>query len=162
MYEVPRPVGEKQLYKIVHGLYFKAGLLRKNQTGGYDLRVHSIRKFFKTQLIALGLQSDYVDYMMGHTVDTYHDMQSKGVEFLRGLYVNAGFRIQPKTNLTPRDQLRTIARGFGLSHEEAARLQTSSEPHRSYASQEEREERDIKVLCDAVTERIKDKILADR
>ena len=34
MYEVPRPIGEKQLYKIVHSLYFKAGLLRKNQNGG--------------------------------------------------------------------------------------------------------------------------------
>jgi site-specific recombinase XerD len=162
MYEVPRPIGEKQLYKIVHGLYFKAGLLHKDQQGGYDLRVHSIRKFFKTQLIALGIQSDYVDYMMGHTVDTYHDMQSKGVEFLRGLYANAGLRIQPRTSVTPRDQLRTIARGFGLSPEEAARLLTSSEPHRTYATQEEREEHDIKVLCDAITERIKDKILPDR
>ena len=162
MYTIPRPLGEKQLYKIVHSLYFKAGLLCKNQHGGYDLRVHSIRKFFKTQLIALGIQSDYVDYMMGHTVDTYHDMQSKGIEFLRGLYANAGLCIQPRTSVTPRDQLRTIARGFGLSPEEAARLLTSFEPHRIYVSQEEREEHDIKVLCDTITERIKDKILADR
>jgi integrase len=162
MYEVARPIGEKQLYKIVHELYFKAGLLHKNQSGGYDLRVHSIQKFFKTQLIALGLQSDYVDYMMGHTVDTYHDMQSKGVEFLRGLYSNAGLRIQPKASLTPRDQLRAIARGFGLHPEEAARLLTSSEPHRIYATQEDREEHEIGVLCDAITERIKEKILSNR
>ena len=90
MYEVPRPIGEKQLYKLIHGLYFEAGLLKAGQNGGYDLRVHSIRKFFKTQLMALGIQSDYVDYMMGHTVDTYHDIQSKGVEFLRGLYTKRG------------------------------------------------------------------------
>jgi site-specific recombinase XerD len=160
MYEVSRPIGEKQLYKIVHELYFKAGLLHKNQHGGYDLRVHSIRKFFKTQLIALGIQSDYVDYMMGHTVDTYHDMQSKGIEFLRSLYANAGLCIQPKTSITPRDQLRTIARGFGLSPAEAARLLTSSEPHRIYASQQEREEHDIRVLCDAITERITERIFA--
>jgi len=28
--------------------------------------------------------------MMGHTLDMYHDIQSKGVEFLRALYANAG------------------------------------------------------------------------
>ncbi len=162
MYEVPRPIGEKQLYKLIHGLYFEAGLLKAGQNGGYDLRVHSIRKFFKTQLMALGVQSDYVDYMMGHTVDTYHDIESKGVEFLRGLYTNAGLRIRPKGSLTPKDQLRAIARGFGLSPEEAARLFTSSEPHRAYASQEDREEHEIRVLCDAITERIREKILASR
>jgi len=58
--------------------------------------------------------------------------------------------------------LRAIARGFGLSPEEAARLLTSSEPHRTYASQEEREEHEIRVLCNAITERIKEKILASR
>jgi len=162
MYEVPRPIGERQLYKIIHSLYFKAGVIHKNHNGGYDLRVHSLRKFFKTQLMALGVQPDYIDYMMGHTVDTYHDIQSKGVEFLRGLYANSGLRIRPKGSLSPKDQLRAIARGFGLSPEDAARLLTSSEPHRAYASQEELEEHEIRVLCDAITERIKEKILAAR
>jgi hypothetical protein len=83
--------------------------------------------------MALGIQGDYVDCMMGHTVDTYHDIQSKGVEFLRGLYANADLRIQPRAGLTPWEQLRAIARGFGLNPEEAARLLTSSEPHRAYA-----------------------------
>lgn len=162
MYEVPRPIGEKQLYKIVHSLYFKAGLLRENRDGAYDLCVHSLRKYFKTQLMALGVQSDYVDYMMGHTVNTYHDIQSKGVEFLRGLYANSGLHIRPKGALTPSDQLRAMARGFGLSPEEAARLLTSSEPHRALITQEEREEHEIKVLCDAITERIKKKILGSQ
>lgn len=45
-----RPLGEKQVYKLIHGLYHKAGLLKKDHNGGYDLRVHSLRKFFKTQL----------------------------------------------------------------------------------------------------------------
>jgi len=51
--------------------------------------------------MALGIQGDYVDCMMGHTVDTYHDIQSKGVEFLRGLYANADIRIQPRAGLMP-------------------------------------------------------------
>jgi len=162
MYAVPRHIGEKQLYKIIHSLYFKAGLLRKNDNGCYDLRVHSIRKYFKTQLMALGVQPDYIDYMMGHTVDTYHDIESKGVEFLRGLYTNSGLHIRPKGSLTPKEQLRAIARGFGLSPEEAARLLTSSEPHRAFVTEEEREEHEIRVLCDAITERIKEKLLANR
>jgi hypothetical protein len=48
-------------------------------------------------LLSLGVQPDYVDYMMGHTVDTYHDIQMKGVEFLRGIYVASGLSIRPKT-----------------------------------------------------------------
>jgi hypothetical protein len=55
MYEVPRPIGEKQLYKIIHSLYFEAGLLRRKENGSYDLCVRSLRKFFKTQLMALGI-----------------------------------------------------------------------------------------------------------
>jgi len=39
-------------------------------------------EYFKTQLMALGVQADHIDYMVGHTVDTYHDIQMKGVEFL--------------------------------------------------------------------------------
>jgi len=118
--------------------------------------------FHVTTCLTLSSDSDYVEYMMGHTITTYHDIQSKGVEFLRGLYGNANLTIRPKGSLTPREQLQAIARGFGLCPEEAARLLTSSEPHRAYASQEERKEHEVRVLCDAITERIKDKILASR
>jgi hypothetical protein len=38
----------------------------------YGLRVHSLRKYFEIQMLVLGVQPDYV---MGHTVDTYHDIQ---------------------------------------------------------------------------------------
>ena len=159
MYDVARAIGEKQVRKLIHSLYFKAGLLKQSNGRRYSLCVHSLRKFFKTQLMALGVQSDYVEYMMGHTITSYHDIQSKGVEFLRSLYGNSGLRIRPRGALTTKDQLRAMARGFGLSPEEAARLLTSSEPHRAYATQEDRDEREIKMLCEAITERIKQKIL---
>jgi hypothetical protein len=35
--------------------------------------------------------------MMGHTVDTYNDIQMKGIEFLRNIYANSGLSIGPKT-----------------------------------------------------------------
>jgi alcohol dehydrogenase YqhD (iron-dependent ADH family) len=78
-----KPVRERQIFQLVHALYFKAGLLKEGQKSGYDLRVHSIRKIVKTQLMALGVRADYADYMMGHTVHTYHGIQTKGIEFLR-------------------------------------------------------------------------------
>jgi len=65
----------------------KAGIISPGNP--YKVKVHSLRKFFKTQLLALGVQPDYVDYMMGYTIDTYHDVQSKGIEFLRGIYAVA-------------------------------------------------------------------------
>ena len=95
----------------------------------------------------------------GAIITAYHDIQSKGVEFLRSLYGNSGLRIRARSALTTKDQLRAMARGFGLSPEEAARLLTSSEPHRAYATQEEREEHETRILCDIITEHLKKKIL---
>lgn len=60
--------------------------MKRGYGGSYSLKVHSIRKYFKTQLLALGVQSDYVDYMMSHTIDTYHDIQMKSIEFPRNIY----------------------------------------------------------------------------
>jgi integrase len=137
MYEFPRPIGEKQLYKLIHSLYFKAGLLRKNYSGSYDLRVHSLRKFFKTQLMALGVQSDYIDYMMGHTVDTYHDIQSKGVEFLRSIYAGASLSIRPRSGISKIDMVKEFARGLGLNPEEILVHEALSEPDMKYVDPEE-------------------------
>jgi site-specific recombinase XerD len=82
---IPRPIGPKQVRKIVHHLFLRAGLIKKSNNGRqmYELRTHSLRKFFKTQMEAAGVNSDYVEYMMGHVVDTYHDVQGLGVEKLR-------------------------------------------------------------------------------
>jgi site-specific recombinase XerD len=150
MYEIPRPIGEKQLYKLIHSLYFKAGLLKAGQKGGYDLRVHSIRKFFKTQLMALGVQSDYVDYMMGHTVDTYHDIQSKGVEFLRNIYAGAALSIKPRTGISKIDMVKEFVRGLGLNPEELLVQKAFSEAETKYLDPQERERADIRVLMQAI------------
>jgi hypothetical protein len=55
-----------------------------------------------------------------------------------------------------------MARGFGLTAEEAAHLLTSAEPHRAYATQQERDEHEVKVLCDAITERIRKRIVTSQ
>jgi site-specific recombinase XerD len=70
-----KPVTTGRIHCIVHNLYVKAGLVTSNPRGRrYDLRAHSIRKFFRTQMASLGVQTDYIEYMMGHTISTYHDI----------------------------------------------------------------------------------------
>lgn len=135
----PRPIGEKQIYKLVHELYFKAGLLRKNKRGSYDLKVHSIRKFFETQMLASGVQPDYVKYMLGHTVSTYNDLQSLGIERLRSIYAGAGLSIRPRQAVSKIEMLKSLARKIGLNPKEILVKDAFSEPHR-HTMPEEREE----------------------
>lgn len=81
---------------------------KQNHAGGYNLKAQSPRKFFKTQLMALGVNSDYVDYMMGHTVDTYHDIESKGIEFLRNVYASAGLSTKPKVQTSKIEMVKEV------------------------------------------------------
>ena len=115
----PKGISTKQLRKTVHDLYVKAGFIKPNKTGTmYDLRVHSIRKFFKTQMLALGVQPDYVDYFMGHTVDTYHDIQSLGIDRMRAIYAAAGLAIRKKTQISKLDTIKEMIRALGENPEQ--------------------------------------------
>lgn len=78
-----------------------------------EIRIHSLRKFFRTQMTALGVPVDYVEYMMGHKLSTYHDVSMKGVEFLRQVYAAANLRIFPKERVDLVDVLREIIRARG-------------------------------------------------
>ena len=94
-YNPGRPLSENSIYKLIHRLYLKAGLISKGERM-HELRVHSLRKYFRTQLTARGVPTDYVEYMMGHKTDRYNDVKSLGVEFLRNLYKLADLSIRPK------------------------------------------------------------------
>jgi len=123
----PRPVEGKTLYRAVHRLYIKAGLLEKVRGRRYMLCAHSIRKFFRTQLAALGVPSDYIEYMMGHKISTYHDIEMKGVEFLRNIYATSGLSIRPKTRLSKIEALKEIIRAWGMNPEEVLTKEASIE-----------------------------------
>jgi site-specific recombinase XerD len=146
----PRRIGGKQIYKLVHNLYFKAGLLKPGYGGSYSLKVHSIRKYFKTQLLALGVQADYVDYMMGHTIDVYHDIQMKGIDYLRNIYAASGLCIAPKTQTSKIDALKEIIRAWGLNPEEILTREAMSTPHRTIIGSTELENNQMKILCNAL------------
>ncbi|MEJ2272531.1 MAG: hypothetical protein P8X91_08670, partial [Candidatus Bathyarchaeota archaeon] len=147
-----RATGQKTVYESVHRLYFKARLLKKSVGSSYTLRVHSIRKFFKTQLLALGVQADYVDYMMGHTIDVYHDIQMKGMDYLRNIYSSSGLSIKPKTPTSKIDALKEIIRAWGLNPEEILTREAMSKPNRTVVSPPEFENKELKILCNALKE----------
>ncbi len=91
-----KPISPKQVRKLVHELYRKTGLLKSAGGRMYELREHSLRKFFKTQLISRGVPESHVDYMMGHVTDTYNSIQSLGIEKLRQEYAASGLSIRPQ------------------------------------------------------------------
>lgn len=153
----PRPVTEKRIYDTVHSLYRRAGLIPQpanKKRRYYKLRVHSIRKFFRTQLASLGVDRDYIEYMMGHKVSTYHDIQMKGIEFLRGIYIASGVSIRPKTKFSKIEALKEIARAWGLNPEEILTREALAVPHRVY-----HEEDQFRALGVALRETLRKEVL---
>ena len=84
--------------------------------------VHSIRKFFKTQLISPGVGESYVDFWMDHVGGTYHDIEMKGIEFLPDLYTRAGLSIRPRTINNKVDLLNQMSHTVGASHDDILRV----------------------------------------
>jgi len=121
----------------------------------YDLRVHSLRKYFKTQLLALGVQPDYVDYMMGHTVDTYHDIQSIGIDKLRNIYASAGLSIKPKTQVSKVEALKEIIRAWGMNPEQLLTKDALSDGAATYKTQADLENHQLQVLGEQLKQLIR-------
>jgi len=143
----PIPVTTQAIHKLIHDLYVQAALIPAKSTGKrYDLRVHSIRKFFRTQQAALGVQTDYIEYMMGHTVSTYHDIEMKGVEYLRGIYSASGLSIKPKTRVSKIDALKEIIRAWGLNPDEILTKDELTRPNATIISRDQLEERQLHQL----------------
>lgn len=133
-YKVVKPLGAETIQDIVNALYIKAGLLTRNpKIRRYDLRAHSLRKFFLTQMISLGVERDYVEYMIGHTLSIYHDVKMKGVDFLRGIYLASGLSIQPRTKASKILDLIEIVRSWGLDPEEVLTQEALNHPCRALA-----------------------------
>jgi len=151
-----RGIGEKQVSQVVSRLMRKAGIVLLGDP--YKVKVHSLRKFFKTQLLALGVQPDYVDYMMGHTIDTYHDVKSKGIEFLRGIYAAGNLTLEPRQKLTKVDQLKVFAQGLGLNPERVIVSEAFAEPHRFVVDSEAFQ---TEALSRAIKENLKNEILKE-
>ncbi len=115
---ISRPIGPKQIRKMVHNLYIITGLVKAPKGRMYDVRVHSLRKYFKTQLVAHGVPESFVDYFMGHKLDTYNDIQSLGIEKLREVYTTADIAIRPRTKISKMETIKEMIRALGENPEQ--------------------------------------------
>jgi len=160
-----RPISRKQVYQIVHQLYFKAGLIeaseRSNGRSQYSLRVHSLRKFFKTNLVTKGIPEPIVDYMMGHVTDTYTDIQSQGVEHLRQLYSSASLSIHPRSedSLLINSLIQQL-KAAGRDPEKYLRKEALSEPHRIVVGGQYSQEEQARALLAALRDYVTDGLAA--
>jgi len=159
---VLKPVKPQRIHAVVHSLYRRAGLLSGGPHRRYELRAHSIRKFFRTQLAALGVPSDYINHMMGHKISTYHDIKMKGIEFLRNIYASSGLSIRPKTKATRLEMLKQIVRAWGMDPDKVLMKEAFVEPHRTIIPQSGYEEVQIKALSQALKEMMRKELSNDQ
>jgi len=152
-----KPLTPSQIYNILHRLMAQAGLLGSKTGRRYAMRPHSIRKFFRTQMAALGVQTDYIEYMMGHTISTYHDIQMKGIEFLRGVYAASGLCIKLKTKPSRIETLKEMVRALGLNPEEILTKEALSMPHRTTVTVG-RDESQMETLLKALKQKLKQEL----
>jgi hypothetical protein len=150
----PKPLSPSRIHSILHVLYQRTGLIN-GKSRRYEVRAHSLRKYFKTQMTAQGVNSDYIEYMMGHVIDTYHDVQMKGIDYLRNIYACSGFSIKPKTQVSKIEALKEVVRAWGLNPEEILVKNATAQPHRTVINPLEDQTR---ILSQALKEQIKQEL----
>ena len=149
-----KPIGPKQIFKLVHDLMLKTGLVRDGDDH-HALRVHTFRKYFKTSLVAAGVPESHVDYMMGHVTDTYNQIQSLGIERLRESYAKGRLSIRPQSQESLIARLLKAIHDEGKDPLEYLTRTAFSEPHRVTAAQETLDQRDARILLSELTAHIR-------
>ncbi|MCP8304528.1 MAG: hypothetical protein H3Z50_03540 [archaeon] len=96
---------------------------------------------------------------MGHSISTYHDVEMKGIEFLRNVYGTSGLSIRPKTKLSRIETLKEIIRTWGMNPEEILTKEALAMPHRTYVDSYGRKEDQVKTLSSALKEMMKKELL---
>jgi hypothetical protein len=92
--------------------------------------------------------------MMGHTISTYHDIQMKGIEFLRGVYLSSELSIRPKTRISKIDALKEIIRAWGLNPDEILTRDAMTQPHRTVIDQNQLEQGQLAQLTTALRQQM--------
>jgi hypothetical protein len=105
-------------------------------------------------MAALGIQADYIEYMMGHTISTYHDIKMKGTEYLRGIYVASSLSIKPKTRVSKIDALKEIIRAWGLNPEEILTRDALTRPNRTVIDNSQLENHQLTQLTSALRQQM--------
>jgi hypothetical protein len=71
-------------------------------------------------MASLGVDLDYIEYIMGHTISTHHDIKMKGIEYLRGIYMTSNLSKKPKTRFSEIDALKEIKEHGALTQKKAS------------------------------------------
>ena len=157
----PKPLTRDQMSRVIRRLYTKAGLITSTPRKRYSIRPHSLRKYFKTQLTALGTPREYIDYMMGHKISTYHDVKMNGIEYLRNIYAASHISIQPRTQITRTSMLKEMIRSLGYDPEKILVKEALAEPHRTICEEHTNDkENEVKLLSNALKEMMKKELLS--
>lgn len=109
---IVKPLSYAPISRVLFRGFRRAGLITRDEKR-HELRIHSLRKFFRTQLTSLGVPAYYIECMMGHKLSTYLTVESKGMDFLRNVYAAANLRIWTKEKASLKDVLREIIRSSG-------------------------------------------------
>ena len=143
-----RPLSHVEIKRIIRELYKKAGIISTRKAGRrYEVRPHSLRKFFRTQLSSRGVNPDYIEYMMGHKLSTYEDIRSLGIERLRAVYAAANISIRSETIHEKIERLKVIAKSLGINPDAIVVKETQELiPKRTVITPEEIEERQVEAL----------------
>jgi hypothetical protein len=96
------------------------------------------------------MPTDYIEYMMGHTISTYHDIEMKGTEYLRGIYSASALSIRPKTRVSKIDALKEIIRAWGLNPDEILTKDALTRPNATIIGRDQLEERQLHQLSVAL------------
>jgi len=148
---IPTTITESQVHRIVNKLYKKAGIIRQSTKKRYKVRPHSLRKYFKTQMTKLGtVNPEYIEYMMGHVTDTYNDIQSIGVDFLKDIYRNTGLSIRAQTRLNKIETLKGVIMALGLDPNEVLSREAMVKPYRTVIDPAQREEAEFNLLSKTI------------
>jgi len=156
-----RSVTTSCIHRLIHKLYVKAGLI--NKTEGkvrYRLRPHSIRKYFRTQLGSQGIMpTDYIEYMMGHSISTYNDIRMKGVDFLRNKYALTELSIRQKEKADIYDFVEDILRSKGYGIDKELLKRAIAKPHRTVCNPLSYEEERRTAIRDGFMEMLRKELL---
>lgn len=157
-----KPISTSAVYRLISRLYAKTNMRRAldGKSVRYDLRAHSIRKYFRTQLgSSTKMPLDYIDYMMGHVVSTYNDVQMKGIDYLRGLYTVSGLSIRQKEKADIYDFVEDILKGKGYDIDRELLRRAIAKPHRTVSNPMSLEEERRSAIRDGFMEMLRKDLL---
>jgi hypothetical protein len=94
-------------------------------------------------------------YMMGHTIDTYDDIQSLGIDRLRNIYASAGLSIRRKTKLSKIDALKEIIAAWGMNPEQILARNVIIDGAATYKTSEDLQNHQLVILRDQLKQLIR-------